>query len=81
MRTNELHNAIVENTTITFQVSGKRYTCVIRIKDIVYNMEINKNAKRTIAEVLEDFYNTIIDNISNDFIINTLKKDDIKSIF
>lgn len=81
MRTNELHNAIVGNATITFNVSSKKYTCVIRVSYIIYNMVINKYAKRTLAEILEDFYNTVLDNLSNDFIINTLKTSDIKSIF
>ena len=81
MRTNELHNAIVGNTTITFAISSKKYNCMVQIRHIIYSMEINQNAKRTLAVILEDFYNTVIDNISNDFIINTLKKDDIKSIF
>lgn len=81
MKTNELHNAIVENTIITFSVSSKKYTCAVQIRHIIYNMEINQNAKRTLAVILEDFYNAVIDNISNDFIINTLRTGDIKSIF
>lgn len=80
MRTDELHNAIVENVTITFGVSSKKYTCVVQIRHIIYSMEINQKAKRSLAVILEDFYNTIIDNISNDFIINTLQLTDIKSI-
>lgn len=81
MKTNELHSAIVENTIIAFSVSSKKFTCAVQIRHIIYNMEINQNAKRTLAVILEDFYNTVIDNISNDFIINTLRTDDIKSIF
>lgn len=81
MKTDELHNAIVGNATITFNVASKKYTCVIRVRHIIYNMEINKYAKRTLAEILEDFYNIVLDNLSNDFIINTLRTGDIKSIF
>ena len=81
MRTNELHNAIVGNATITFNVASKKYTCVIQVRHIIYIMEINKYAKRTLTEILEDFYNTVLDNLSNDFIINTLRTGDIKSIF
>lgn len=81
MKTNELHNAIVENAIITFSVSSKKFTCAVQIRHIIYIMEINQNAKRTLAIILEDFYNTVIDNISNDFIINTLRTGDIKSIF
>ena len=81
MRTDELHNAIVENAIITFSVSSKKFTCAVQIRHILYCMEINQNAKRTLATILEDFYNMVIDNISNDFIINTLQTSDIKSIF
>lgn len=81
MRTDELYKAIIGNATITFSVSSKKYTCVVQIRHIIYNMEINQNAKRTLAVILDDFYNTVIDNINNDFIINTLKLSDIKSIF
>lgn len=81
MRTDELHNAIVENAIITFSVSSKKFTCAVQIRHIIYNMKINQNAKRSLAVILEDFYNTVIDNISNDFIINTLRTGDIKSIF
>ena len=81
MRTDELHNAIVENAIITFSVSSKKFTCAVQIRHIIYIMEINQNANRTLAIILEDFYNTVIDNISNDFIINTLRTGDIKSIF
>lgn len=81
MRTNELYKAIVGNATITFSISSKKYSCAVQIRHIIYNMEINQDAKRTLAEILEDFYNTVIDNINNDFIINTLKLTDIKSIF
>lgn len=81
MNTSELHNAIVGNTTITFSISSKKYTCAVQIRHIIYNMEINQNAKRTLAVILEDFYNAVIDNISNDFIINTLRTGDIKSLF
>lgn len=81
MRSDELHNAIIENTIITFRVSSKNYNCVVQIRHIIYNMEINQNAKRTIAVILEDFYHSVIDYINRDFIINTLKKEDIKSIF
>lgn len=81
MKTDELHNAIVGNTVIIFSISSKKYSCAVQVRHIIYNMEINQNAKRTLAEILEDFHNTVIDNISNDFIINTLKLSDIKSIF
>lgn len=81
MKTDELYKAIVGNATITYSVSSKKYTCAVQIRHIIYNMEINRNAKRTLAVILEDFYNTVIDNINNDFIINTLKSSDIKSIF
>lgn len=81
MKTDELYKSIVGNTTITFSISSKKYSCAVQIRHIIYNMEINQNAKRTLAEILEDFYNTVIDNINNDFIINTLKTSDIKSIF
>ena len=81
MNTNELHNAIVGNATITFSISSKKFSCAVQIRHVIYNMEINQSAKRTLAVILEDFYNTVIDNINNDFIINTLKPNDIKSIF
>lgn len=81
MRTDELYKSIVGNTTITFSISSKKYSCAVQIRHIIYNMEINQDAKRTLAEILEDFYNTVIDNINNDFIINTLKLTDIKSLF
>lgn len=81
MKTDELYKSIVGNTTITFSISSKKYSCAVQIRHIIYNMEINQNAKRTLAELLEDFYNTVIDNINNNFIINTLKTNDIKSIF
>lgn len=81
MRTDELYKAIIGNVTITFSVSSKKYMCAVQIRHIIYNMEINQNAKRTLAVILDDFYNTVIDNINNDFIINTLKASDIKSIF
>ena len=81
MKTDELYRAIVGNASITFSISSKKYCCAVQIKHIIYNMEINQDAKRTLAEILEDFYNTVIDNINNDFIINTLKTSDIKSIF
>lgn len=81
MRTDELYKSIVGNTVIIFSISSKKYSCAVQIRHIIYNMEINENAKRTLAEILEDFYNTVIDNINNDFIINTLKSSDIKSIF
>lgn len=81
MNTSELHNAIVENAIITFSISSKKYTCAVQIRHVIYNMEINQTVKRTLAVILEDFYNTVIDNINNDFIINTLQAKDIKSIF
>nr|DAR89477.1 MAG TPA: hypothetical protein [Caudoviricetes sp.] len=81
MRTDELYKSIVGNATITYSISSKKYSCAVQIRHIIYNMEINQDAKRTLAEILEDFYNTVIDNINNDFIINTLKLTDIKSIF
>lgn len=81
MKTDELYRAIVGNASITFSISSKKYSCAVQIRHIIYNMEINQNAKRTLAGILEDFYNTVIDNINNDFIINTLKTSDIKSIF
>jgi len=81
MKTDELYRAIVGNVSIIFSVSSKKYSCAVQIRHIIYNMEINENVKRTLAEILEDFYNTVIDNINNDFIINTLKSSDIKSIF
>lgn len=81
MNTSELHNAIVGNATITLSISSKKFTCAVQIRHVIYNMEINQTAKRTLAVILEDFYNTVIDNINNDFIINTLKPNDIKSIF
>lgn len=81
MNTSELHNAIVGNATITFSLSSKKFTCAVQIRHVIYYMEINQSAKRTLAVILEDFYNTVIDNINNDFIINTLQAKDIKSIF
>lgn len=81
MKTDELYRAVVGNASITFSISSKKYSCAVQIRNIIYNMEINQNAKRSLAEILEDFYNTVIDNINNDFIINTLKSSDIKSIF
>lgn len=81
MRTDELYKSIVGNTTITYSISSKKYSCAVQIRHIIYNMEIKQNAKRSLAKILEDFYNAVIDNINNDFIINTLKSSDIKSIF
>lgn len=81
MRTDELHNAIVENTIINYSVSSGEYSCMVQIRHVIYKMEINKRVRRSLAELLEDFYSVVIDNISNDFIINTLQTVDIKSIF
>lgn len=81
MRTDELHNAIVENTIINYSISSGQYSCMVQIRHVIYKMEINKRVRRSLAELLEDFYCTVIDNISNDFIINTLQTNDIKSIF
>lgn len=83
MRTDELHNAIVENTIINYSISSGQYSCMVQIRHVIYKMEINVSGVhwRSLAELLEDFYCTVIDNISNDFIINTLQTNDIKSIF
>ena len=81
MKTNELHNAIVENTIISYSVSSGQYSCMVQIRHLIYRMNINKRVRRSLAELLEDFYGVVIDNISNDFIINTLRTGDIKSIF
>lgn len=81
MKTNELHNAIVENTIISYSISSGQYSCMVQIRHILYRMEINKQVRRSLAELLEDFYCVVIDNISKDFIINTLRTGDIKSIF
>jgi len=81
MKTNELHNAIVENTIISYSISSGQYSCMVQIRHTIYRMEINKRVRRSLAELLEDFYGVVIDNISKDFIINTLRTGDIKSIF
>ena len=81
MKTNELHNAIVENAIISYSISSGQYSCMVQIRHLIYRMEINKRVRRSLAELLEDFYGVVIDNISNDFIINTLRTGDIKSIF
>lgn len=81
MKTNELHNAIVENTIISYSISSGQYSCMVQIRHVIYRMEINKRVRRSLAELLEDFYGVVIDNISNDVIINTLRTGDIKSIF
>lgn len=81
MKTNELHNAIVENTIISYSISSGQYSCMVQVRHVIYRMEINKRVRRSLAELLEDFYGVVIDNISNDFIINTLRTSDIKSIF
>lgn len=81
MNTSELHNAIVENAIINYSISSGQYSCMVQIRHVIYKMEINKRVRRSLAELLEDFYGVVIDNINNDFIINILKPSDIKSIF
>ena len=81
MTTKGLHDSIIRNTVIGYNIGSGEYFCILQIREIIYKMIIDSKASRTLDRVLETFYNTMIDNIANDFIISTLQNNEIKPIF